>query len=112
MVAAQETFDKKYALAALGVKFTHIIEAVSELMSVSPQDLIGPRKERAIVKARILVCYWAITELGMSMTETGKQLGISVSTVSVAVKKGRWCGRGRCETPPYPDGPKRPWERI
>ena len=89
LAGAQETLDKKYALKALGVEFAHIVEAVSELMSVSPQDLLGPRKERAIVKARILVCYWSVIDLGMSMTEIGKQLGISVSTVSVAVKKGR-----------------------
>ncbi len=89
LAGAQEALDKKYALATLGVTFTHIVEAVSGLMSVSPQDLVGPRKERAIVNARILVCYWAVTELGMSMTEIGKQLGISVSTVSVAVQKGR-----------------------
>jgi REP element-mobilizing transposase RayT len=89
LAGAQEALEKKYALKALGVEFAHIVEAVSELMSVSPQDLIGPRKERVIVKARILICYWAVTELGMSMTEIGKQLGISVSTVSVAAKKGR-----------------------
>jgi REP element-mobilizing transposase RayT len=89
LAGAQEALEKKYALKALGVEFTHIVEAVSELMSVSPQDLFGPRKERVIVKARILVCYWAVTELGMSMTEIGKRLGISVSTASVAVKKGR-----------------------
>ncbi len=29
------------------------------------------------------------TELGVSMTDVGKKLGISVSTVSGAVKKGR-----------------------
>jgi glycine cleavage system regulatory protein len=73
-------------LLAKPVRF---VETVSGLMSVSPQDLIGLRKEREIVKARILVCYWAGPELGMSMTEIGKRLNISVSTASVAVKKGR-----------------------
>ncbi len=89
LAGAQEALDKKYALAAQGVQFAHIVEAVSALISVPPRDLLGPRKERAIVKARTLVCYWAATELGVTMTEIGKQLGISVSTVSVAVKKGR-----------------------
>jgi len=33
--------------------------------------------------------FWTVNELGMSMTEIGNKLGISVSTVSVAVEKGR-----------------------
>jgi chromosomal replication initiation ATPase DnaA len=62
---------------------------VSELTSIPSKDLVGPCKERTIAKARVLVCYWSVTEPGMSMTELGKKLGIAVSTVSGAVKKGR-----------------------
>ena len=74
---------------ARGVGFTHIVEAVSELMAISPHEVIGPRKERTIVKTRALICHWAAAELGMSMTEIGCQLNVSVSTVSVAAKKGQ-----------------------
>jgi DNA-binding CsgD family transcriptional regulator len=56
---------------------------------MEPQALIGAGKERRVVKARQLVCYWAVGELGLSMTEVARRLRISVSTVSVAVKKGR-----------------------
>lgn len=89
LAGTQEALDQKYALAVKGIKFSDIVSAVCELTSISPQALIGPCKERTLVKARILVCYWSVTELGMSMTEIGNNLGISVSTVSVAVKKGR-----------------------
>ena len=68
--------------------FKPIVDAVSMLMSVSPQDIVGPWKERVIVRATVLVCYWAVTRLGMSRAEIGKRLGISVAAVSVAVKKG------------------------
>ena len=36
----------------------------------------------------MLICYWAVRELGLSMTEVANRLGISVPTVSVAVPKG------------------------
>jgi chromosomal replication initiation ATPase DnaA len=58
-------------------------------MDLEPADIVGPSKARPIVKARVLVCYWAATELGMSMTSIAAELQISVSTVSVAAKKGR-----------------------
>jgi plasmid maintenance system antidote protein VapI len=51
--------------------------------------VFSPGKERTTVKGRILVCYWSVKKLGMSMTEVAKKLGIAVPTVSVAVKKGR-----------------------
>jgi chromosomal replication initiation ATPase DnaA len=89
LAGAQEALDQKYTLVAKGVGFSHIVSVVSELTSIPSKDLVGPCKERTIVKARALVCYWSVTELGMSMTELGKKLGIAVSTVSGAVKKGR-----------------------
>ncbi|MFZ3047393.1 MAG: hypothetical protein WA151_15905 [Desulfatirhabdiaceae bacterium] len=41
---------------------------------------------KTIVKARAFVCYWAVRELGMSMTEVAKHLKIALSTASSAVK--------------------------
>jgi chromosomal replication initiation ATPase DnaA len=84
-----KALDQNYSLVAKGVGFPHIVSAVSELTSIPSKDLVGPCKERTIVKARALVCYWSVTELAMVMTELGIKLGIAVSTGSRAVKKGR-----------------------
>lgn len=88
LAEANETMENKYALAAKGIGFDEVAAAVSNLMSVKPQALIGPGKERTIVKARSLICYWAVSELGLSMTEVAQRLNIALSTVSAAVKKG------------------------
>jgi chromosomal replication initiation ATPase DnaA len=85
---AQETLSSPYLLAAKGIRFDHLIEALSELLSIQPQKLVGPSKERAIVKGRALLCFWAVHELGMSMTTVSGRLKIAVPTVSVAVRKG------------------------
>ena len=89
LAESQEAMHNKYALAAKGIGFDEVLAAVSGLLSVKRQELIGPCKERTIVKARYLVCYWAVGELGLSMTEVARRLGIALSTVSIAVKKGR-----------------------
>ncbi len=89
LAAAQEVMQNKCALAAKGIGFDEVVAAVSRRLSIKPQALVGPCKERIIVKARQLVCHWAVSELGLSMTEVAKRLEISVPTVSAAVKKGR-----------------------
>ena len=45
-------------------------------------------KETIKVQAGSLLCFWAVHELGMNMTELSGRLNISVSAVSVSVKRG------------------------
>jgi len=85
---AQEQMNNRYLLSAKGVGIENIISVVSEMYSIKPQALIGPSKERRIVKARALICYWAVRELGMAMSKVADYLKLAVSTVSVAVNKG------------------------
>jgi REP element-mobilizing transposase RayT len=85
---AQEAMNKRYLFTASGIQFDDIVTAVSELLFVSRRSLIGPSKERTVVKGRALVCYWSVHKLGMSMTEVADRLKIAVPTVSVAVRNG------------------------
>jgi REP element-mobilizing transposase RayT len=85
---AKESIHRQYTWKAKGVSLDHLIQIAADLMAIGPQVLIGPSKARNIVKGRILICYWAVQELGFSMTEVANRLGISVPTVSVAVPKG------------------------
>jgi chromosomal replication initiation ATPase DnaA len=73
---------------AEGTRFDDVIPVAADLISVDQESLIGPSKERAVVKARSLLCYWAVHELGMSMTDVANRMKIAVPTVSVAAKKG------------------------
>jgi len=85
---ARETMDNQYRLAANGIQMKDIVAAVSELLLIPGRSLVGPSKERLVVKGRALVCYWSVRELGMSMTEVADESQIAVPTVSVAVRKG------------------------
>jgi putative transposase len=85
---AQEAMDRRYRLASKGIQIKDVIAVVCELFSFKPQAFIGPSKERQIVKGRALICFWAVKELGLSMTAVADHLKLAVPTVSVAVKRG------------------------
>jgi chromosomal replication initiation ATPase DnaA len=87
-VGLVQLLDKIVARFALTI-YPYSLAVAADLMDLEPIDIVGPSKTRPIVKARVLVCYWAAMELGMPMTSIASRLQISVSTVSVAVNKGR-----------------------
>ena len=88
LAEARESMNKRYALAAKGITFEHVMSLVSDLLSVQPDELFGPGKNRTVVKGRSLLCFWLVRELGISMTDIAERLKIAVPTVSVSVKKG------------------------
>jgi len=45
-------------------------------------------KSRRRVAARSLLCFWAVREVGISMTELSRRLELSLSGVSQSVMRG------------------------
>ncbi len=88
LLGAQEHLERKYALQAQGITLNRLVELVAHLMHVDSKEVVAPGKARGRVKAKSLLCFWAVRELGMTMTALSRRLGISVPTVSVAVARG------------------------
>ena len=86
---AQETMNRRYLLATKGIQLEDVISVVCTLLSMKLNEFIGPSKERRIVKGRALICFWAVRELGLSMTKVADKMKLAVSTVSAAVKRGQ-----------------------
>ncbi|MBU4316368.1 MAG: transposase [Proteobacteria bacterium] len=87
--AARESMKTRYSLAARGITLGDILSGVSKWLSITPEDIVGASKERTLVKARNLICFWAVQDLGMTMTDVAGFLKISVSTASAAAKRGK-----------------------
>jgi putative transposase len=85
---AEEAFERRFALSALGVDFDVLLRCVSEQMSMVPEEILMPGKARHKVQARSLLCFWASRELGTTMTFLSGRLNCSVSGVSIAVQRG------------------------
>jgi putative transposase len=87
--SASEAMTKKYRLKAEGHTFQSVAERVGEIFDMSNSDLMAPGKQAHRVKARSVLAYWAVHELGISMTDVGLKLGLSQSAASRAVQRGR-----------------------
>jgi len=61
---------------------------VAKLFEMKPEQILSPGKQPNRVRARSLVCYWAVRELGMRGTTVAKMLGTIQTSVSRAVQRG------------------------
>ncbi len=84
----KEQLERRYKLEAHGYDIGRVVEKVSEVFEIEPEKIWKPGNQPLRVKARSLVCYWAVRELGMSGTSVGKLLGIGQPAVSRAAVRG------------------------
>jgi REP element-mobilizing transposase RayT len=86
--AAGEQMERKSLLRAKGITLDTVAARVLEVLKINADQLSRPGKQRKRVRARSLYCYWAVRELGITMTELSRFFGIAGSAVSQAVARG------------------------
>jgi putative transposase len=62
---------------------------MAQLMKLEPKEILTPGKYPQRVKARSLLCYWGVRELGMTTVAMAKKINLAQPTVSQAVLKGQ-----------------------
>ena len=85
---ARENMERRYRLQAQGFDFKKVLHRVGELLEIDPQEILLTGKQPLRVRARSLVCYWAVKEMGMAGTEIAELLGLTQPAVSKAVQRG------------------------
>lgn len=85
---AEEDKGRKNRLVRQGYDLETIATRAAEHFDVEASDIWAGGKDRKRVKARSLLCYWAVRELGMNMMELSRVLRMSPSGVSLSVKRG------------------------
>lgn len=84
----KEQFERRYWLRSQGYNIDRVLEKVAEVFKIEAHDICKPGNQPLRVRARSLVCFWAVTELGLSGTSVGKLLGLGQPAVSRAVRRG------------------------
>ncbi len=85
---ADEQLQEKYRMQAEGYDVEKLIEHVSELMDISPEEIVASGKDRKRTQARSILCYWATDRLGISQTQLAHLFNLTQPAVSQAVRRG------------------------
>ena len=85
---ANALLDRRYALKAKGYDFTQAVKEVADIFGIAPAVVLRPGKQALSVKARSLLCYWGVRELGITSAEVAHKLGICPSAVTKATQRG------------------------
>ena len=80
----KEQFERRYELKAQGYDIDRVVAKAAEVFGIEPAEIWKPGNQPLRVKARSLVCYRAVRELGISGTSVGKQIGLCQPAVSRA----------------------------
>jgi REP-associated tyrosine transposase len=72
-----------------GFDFDKVAERLAEGLGMRPEEVLEAGKRKRTLRARSLLCYWAVEKLGISMTALSAQLDISVNCVSQSVARGK-----------------------
>jgi len=89
LASAKEDMERRYAIRARGIDLDSVAAKVSEVLKMKTEDIWAKGKYQRIVEARSLLCYWAVRELGMPMSNLSIKLGLSIPSVSVSVRRGQ-----------------------
>ena len=78
-----------YELKSLGYDLDKICHRVSKIHGLDKEEVYSKGRRKNQVKARDLLCYWAVRKLGVSCTDMAKRLGMSQPGVGYAVSRGK-----------------------
>ena len=71
-----------------GYDFDKLVERVSNAFELKAEQVLGSGKQPRRVRARSILCFYAVKELQMSGTEVAERVKMSKSAVSRAADRG------------------------
>lgn len=86
---AKEGYERRYELKRRGYNLEVIAKRVAQICSVKEEEVFSKGRQKNKVKARSLLCYWAVKEAGISLKTLAKRLEISAPGVGYAVERGK-----------------------
>ncbi|MDX1707533.1 MAG: transposase [Desulfobacterales bacterium] len=83
-----ERIERRYCLRLQDFDFDKAVARVAQIFNLKPHEILSTIKESLRVRARSVLCFWAVRELEMTGTEVARQLKMSKSGVSRAAARG------------------------
>jgi REP element-mobilizing transposase RayT len=89
LAKAQEQMENRYRLAAEGFDFERLLDRVSQLTDLTPEQILDTQRTRVRTNARSILCYWATDQLGLAQSQLSQIFKKTQSAISHAVRRGR-----------------------
>ena len=90
---ADEKYERHYELKRRGYDLDRTAKRVAEIYGIKPREIFSKGKQQRKVKARSLFCFWAVSELGVSLRELARRLEMSPPGVVFSVERGKTIAR-------------------
>jgi REP element-mobilizing transposase RayT len=88
LAAAEEEWERTHALRAKGLDVDQAARRVAQVLGMEVRVVWEPGRKAATVRARSLLCYWSVRELGVTMSAMARRMGVSVQAISQSVQRG------------------------
>ena len=88
LAEAEEKFERFYELKSKGYDLAAVAQKVCELFGIEPDEIYSKSRQKTRAEARGLYCYWAVVELGYSLADLARPLGMTGQGVGYAVRRG------------------------
>jgi chromosomal replication initiation ATPase DnaA len=85
--------ENRYVLASSEFDIEKVACRVAEVLEIEVDKVWEKGKHPEIVRARSLLCFRAVREIGITMTELAVMLGLTQPAVSISVKRGEKLGK-------------------
>lgn len=85
---ANETFERRYEFKQLGYDMSRVADKVAEIFEINKDAFFQKGRQKKRSDARGLFCYWCAGVLGITQTKLAKELGMTVSGVGYAIRRG------------------------
>jgi REP element-mobilizing transposase RayT len=95
LAQADEKITSQSELRRRGYDLDRIAERVSEICYIDREEIFARSRRERRVQAKSLFCFWAVRELGVSLTDVARRLGMSPAGVGYAVQRGEVMARER-----------------
>ena len=86
---ANEKYERRYELKRRGYDLDRIAKRVAEIYGMGKQEIFSKGQQQRKVKAKSLLCFWAVREAGMSLRELAGRLEMSAPGVGYAMERGK-----------------------
>lgn len=89
LAGAEERMTRRYEMMYSGVDIAAVEKRICHLFGLSPQELYVRGRYRKLVEARSVFCFFAVTELGVRLTDLALRFSLTGPAIGFAVRRGR-----------------------